>query len=132
MNKSGKVIAGIGYGAELLLIKRVCYVAVICSQQGLIRRLDDYGRGGRTDWKLDLFERYGQCSGDTFEAGGRYRNGIIARRQELEMVNAILVGLRSRGAPFRNIPKNDHRLHHCRARRIGHGAGGLSLRAKLH
>ena len=118
-----------------------CYVAVICSQQGLIRRLDDYGRGGRTDWKLDisaghLFERYGQCSGDTFEAGGRYRNGIIARRQELEMVNAILVGLRSRGAPFRNIPKNDHRFHHCRARRIGHGAGdfagGLSLRAKLH
>ena len=82
-----------------------------------------------------LTERYGQCSGHSFEAGRRYRNGIIARRQELEMVYAIPVGLRSRGAPFRQILKHDLRFRHRRARRIGHDAGdfasglGLGIRA---
>ena len=48
------------------------------------------------------------------------------------MVYAIPVGLRRRGAPFRQILKHDLRFRHRRARRIGHDAGdfasGLGLR----
>ncbi len=99
LHKSGKIITGVRYGAKLLLIKGGCYVTVFCLQQRRSFAGDRYSRGSGADCELDisggdLSESDVQCPSRFLETGGRHGEGISARSQELEMVDAVLVGLR--------------------------------------
>src|SRR5271154_4931259 len=98
LDNGGEVVAGVRRFAELLLIKSSRDVSVFCLKQRLILRFDGYGCGGRPDGQLDisggnLTERDGEYLFRFLETGGRHREGINAWEQELEVVDAVPVGL---------------------------------------
>src|SRR5580692_12293834 len=97
LNNSGEVIARVRRFAKLLLIKGGCDVAIFCLQQRLRFTGDVYSLRGRADHELyvpggDLSERDGQNLFRFLETGESHRDGITAGIQELETIDAILIG----------------------------------------